>query len=113
MLTSDCHCKTLDQMANGYVRGEACIAMYLAPPGSICISAIRLQSTFVNQDGRSSSLTAPNGPSQQQVCLYDSPCFAFLRTATQHHWMVLSGSKLHIAIVKRRCSQVLCLVNRT
>lgn len=26
-----------------------------------------LKSTYVNQDGRSSSLTAPNGPSQQDV----------------------------------------------
>jgi hypothetical protein len=29
--------------------------------------AVVLRSSFVNQDGRSSSLTAPNGPSQQLV----------------------------------------------
>ena len=50
-------------------RAEACVAMYLDPspqePDSHTV--LLLRSTFVNQDGRSSSLTAPNGPSQQAV----------------------------------------------
>ena len=74
MLTLDGRCKTLDAAADGYVRGEACIVMLLSAGGAEvssgagAASAVMLQSTYVNQDGRSSSLTAPNGPSQQQVC---------------------------------------------
>jgi Beta-ketoacyl synthase, N-terminal domain len=71
MLTLDGRCKTLDLSADGYVRGEACIAAYAAfsevPDDAFLTTGTALCSTFVNQDGRSSSLTAPNGPSQQQV----------------------------------------------
>ena len=73
MLTLDGHCKTLDSSADGYARAEACVVMLLTAPdvtrsGKMgAASAVMLCSTFVNQDGRSSSLTAPNGPSQQQV----------------------------------------------
>ncbi|KAK9841871.1 hypothetical protein WJX81_008495 [Elliptochloris bilobata] len=72
MLSPDGRCKTLDAAADGYVRGEACIVMHLAPldgaaEGPSAVSCAVLRGTFVNQDGRSSSLTAPNGPSQQDV----------------------------------------------
>ena len=64
MLAQDGRCKTLDSRADGYVRGEACVAVHLrvAPDSPAC-----LLGSSVNQDGRSSSLTAPNGPSQQRV----------------------------------------------
>ena len=77
MLALDGHCKTLDAAADCYVRAEACIAMLLtsgedagaaAAARESLDGAVILRSTYVNQDGRSSSLTAPNGPSQQQVC---------------------------------------------
>lgn len=78
MLTSDGRCKTLDATADGYVRGEACIAVLLTADGGMAADGAGsesgvsqggalLRATYVNQDGRSSSLTAPNGPSQQQV----------------------------------------------
>ena len=77
MLALDGHCKTLDATADGYVRAEACIAMLLTSSGTAAEGgaaseelgsrAVVVRSTYVNQDGRSSSLTAPNGPSQQQV----------------------------------------------
>lgn len=87
MLTADGRCKALDASADGYVRLEACIVLLLtaAAPESNTQSASRsgssgggdtgfsgavLRSSYVNQDGRSSSLTAPNGPSQQQVSAY-------------------------------------------
>eukprot|EP00884_Botryococcus_braunii_P010941 jgi/Botrbrau1/19849/Bobra.0124s0085.1 len=65
MLSPDSHCKTLDAAADGYGRGEACIAMGITKheQGSLAI----VSAAAINQDGRSSSLTAPNGPSQQQV----------------------------------------------
>ena len=75
MLTMDGRCKTLDVSADGYVRSEACIVMLITATessstldrGNDTTTDIMLRSTYVNQDGRSSSLTAPNGPSQQQV----------------------------------------------
>ncbi|KAK9837058.1 hypothetical protein WJX84_003543 [Apatococcus fuscideae] len=70
MLTLDGRCKTLDASADGYVRAEACTGIYLSASGDASpgtSSTVYIRSTFVNQDGRSSSLTAPNGPSQQGV----------------------------------------------
>ena len=50
-------------------RAEACVALHLNPVSRTDgdSQALILRSTYVNQDGRSSSLTAPNGPSQQAV----------------------------------------------
>lgn len=72
MLTADGRCKTLDAAADGYVRAEACIALVLRPmevEGASVMeeTMVWVHSSFVNQDGRSSSLTAPNGPAQQRV----------------------------------------------
>ena len=71
MLAPDGRCKTLDALADGYVRGEAVVAVVLralpvaeTAPGHFFA---RLLGSAVNQDGRSSSLTAPNGPAQQAV----------------------------------------------
>ena len=74
MLTADGRCKTLDDKANGYVRGEAGIALYLealdgasAFDGTLTAVEAYVAGTAVNQDGKSSALTAPNGPAQQIV----------------------------------------------
>jgi len=67
MLASDGRCKTLDSSANGYVRGEAGVAMLIDIASSTANASVVLKSTAVNQDGRSSALTAPNGPAQQIV----------------------------------------------
>ena len=67
MLASDGRCKTLDAAADGYVRAEGCLALFLSPDGGGCGSV--LLGSALNQDGRSSSLTAPHGPSQQAVIL--------------------------------------------
>lgn len=71
-------CQVLDANADGYVRGEAVVAMVLgarcsetsgrsgaAPPSHLGL--LLLLGSAVNQDGRSSALTAPNGPAQQRV----------------------------------------------
>lgn len=74
MLGRTGRCKSFDNSANGYARGEAVI-------GSVWKVGEEAQdvenrqanfvSGFVNQDGRSASLTAPNGPSQQ-LCIRTS-----------------------------------------
>ena len=72
MLAEDGRCKTLNDTANGYARGEGCGTVLIGTNGPregqpfANIQAI-LRSTAVNQDGRSASLTAPNGPSQVKV----------------------------------------------
>jgi len=71
MMSSDGHCKTFDESADGYVRGEGCGLVLLKP----LADAVRdkdnvlavIRSSAVNQDGRSNGLTAPNGPSQEAV----------------------------------------------
>nr|AKG25414.1 putative polyketide synthase [Hematodinium sp. SG-2015] len=71
MLSPDGLCKTFDESANGYVRGEGCGAVVLKrlsdaqADGDNVLAVIR--GSAVNQDGRSVSLTAPNGSSQEEV----------------------------------------------
>jgi len=72
MLTAGGRCKTLDAAADGYVRGEAVVAMVLQQAGSVgavaaATATVAIVGSAVNQDGKSSTLTAPNGPAQQGV----------------------------------------------
>ncbi|HEY3909053.1 MAG TPA: amino acid adenylation domain-containing protein [Stellaceae bacterium] len=71
MLAPDGHCKTFDEAADGYVRGEGCGALVLkrlaeAEADSDRILAV-LRGSAINQDGRSAGLTAPNGLAQEAV----------------------------------------------
>lgn len=71
MLSKEGRCKTFDESADGYVRGEGVGMLALKRlsdaerDGDNIIAVIK--GSAVNQDGRSSSLTAPNGPQQQAV----------------------------------------------
>jgi amino acid adenylation domain-containing protein len=71
MLAPDGRCKTLDASADGYVRGEGCIAFLLKPlsqaqaDGDPIRAVIR--GSLVRQDGASSSLSAPNGDAQRRL----------------------------------------------
>lgn len=71
MMSSDGRCKTFDDSANGYVRGEGCGVVVLkrlsqAVEDGNKIYAL-IKGSAVNQDGHSGGLTAPNGPAQEKV----------------------------------------------
>ncbi len=71
MMSFDGHCKTFDESADGYVRGEGCGMVVLkrlsdAERDGDRILAL-LRGSAINQDGRSSGLTAPNGTAQEAV----------------------------------------------
>jgi len=71
MLAPDGRCKTFDSGANGYVRGEGCIAIVLKPIEKARLDGDRIYAAVlgsaVNQDGRTNGLTAPNPDSQVAV----------------------------------------------
>ncbi len=70
-LSPDGRCKTFDQSADGYVRGEGCGMVLLkrlsdaAKDGNQILGLIR--GSAVNHDGHSNGLTAPHGPSQEAL----------------------------------------------
>lgn len=71
MLSSDGVCRTFDENANGYVRGEGAGAIWLKPlskaeeDGDHIYALIK--GTAVNHGGRAASLTAPNPIAQSEL----------------------------------------------
>jgi|GEM_PF-1652546 Polyketide synthase modules and related proteins len=70
-LSPDGRCKTFDETANGYGRGEGCGIIVLkrlsdAERDNDNILGI-LRASAINQDGKSNGLTAPNGIAQQKL----------------------------------------------
>eukprot|EP00775_Hariotina_reticulata_P007135 gene7135-7350_t len=73
MLADDGRCKVLDASSDGYVRGEACRAMFVQAVEDVASSAVAaaplavVLGSAVNTNGRASSLVAPHGPTQQEL----------------------------------------------
>lgn len=71
MLSPDGACKTFDESANGYVRGEGCGVVVLKPLSEAQKAQDRIlaiiKGTGINQDGASGGLTVPNGAAQKSL----------------------------------------------
>lgn len=71
MLSPDGQCKTFDAKANGYVQGEGVGVIVLKPLSKAKRDNDRIyaviNSSGVNQDGKTNGLTAPNGLQQQKL----------------------------------------------
>ncbi|BBM86751.1 polyketide synthase [Candidatus Uabimicrobium amorphum] len=71
MMSADGRCKTFDDSANGYVRGEGCGVVVLKRLSQAISDGNKIyaliKGSAVNQDGHSGGLTAPNGPAQEKV----------------------------------------------
>jgi len=71
MLAADGKCKTFDDKADGYVRGEGCGVIVLKRLSDALREGFRplavIRSSVINQDGTGSGLTVPNGRAQQNL----------------------------------------------
>ncbi|MGE2736151.1 type I polyketide synthase [Mycolicibacterium vaccae] len=71
MLAPDGRCKTFDEAADGYVRGEGCGVIVIKRLEDAVRDGDRIRAVIrgsaINQDGASGGLTVPNGVAQQQV----------------------------------------------
>ena len=70
-LAPDGRCKTFDQSADGYARGEGCGMVLLKRLSDAVKDGDRvhalIRGSAVNHDGHSNGLTAPHGPSQEAL----------------------------------------------
>lgn len=64
MMSKSGRCKTFDESADGYVRGEGCVTFALSTSTAAPTTLI---GSATNQDGKRNGLTAPNGTSQAIV----------------------------------------------
>jgi len=70
-LSPDGRCKTFDATADGYGRGEGCVAVVLRRLDDATGAGSRIRAVIagsaVNHDGAAGGLTAPNGEAQREV----------------------------------------------
>ena len=63
MLSARGRCHSFDARADGYSRGEGCVAFVCTSPRDAMPTTVTMRASAIRQDGASASLTAPNGAS--------------------------------------------------
>ncbi|MFG1425019.1 amino acid adenylation domain-containing protein [Roseixanthobacter glucoisosaccharinicivorans] len=67
-LSADGRCKSFDAAADGYGRGEGCVALVLEAESARPARVLAyVRGSAINHDGASNGLTAPNGAAQRAV----------------------------------------------
>jgi acyl transferase domain-containing protein len=105
-------CFVFDIRADGYVRGEACAAIVLAPADEVSSSSAQICGSASRQDGRSASLTAPSGVAQHDLFVA-----ALSRAGVQHDALLAvevaaNGSSLGDPIEARSVAKALLPAGR-
>jgi acyl transferase domain-containing protein len=110
-------CHTFDRRADGYARGEACVAGAIRMPAHTTPTAapLSLRGSATRQDGRSASLTAPSGVAQQALltaAITDASTLASEYGMVEAHGTgtalgdPIEGASLATAILKSRVGVV-------
>ena len=88
-------CHTFDNRADGYCRGEGCVAFVLSSAFGTYVS---LTNSAVRQDGPSASLTAPNGSSQKRLIAAVQDGDATVRALEAHGTGTALGDPIEVSI---------------
>jgi len=68
MITMEGRCKTFNETADGYLRGDGCSGFIMKWGDHNDVPEAIIGGSMTGQNGRSATMTAPNGLSQEDVC---------------------------------------------
>src|SRR5260370_2670993 len=108
-LARDGRCKTFDEKADGYARGEGC-GIVILKPLSVALNDgddpyALVRGTGVNQDGRTEGITVPNASAQEMLIrdVYDSAKVSFnqIRYIEAHGTGTPVGDPIEASVLAR------------